>query len=153
MHTCCRQVRDFLDHGRKIHADLHALYAHLAETPQQEPIRLLLDYLSRHEQHLADNLARFEHDARRSILDAWLEHAPRLQIDALIENAPTHADMQLDEVVRMAAAFDDALVALYREVAESAKDARVRAVFEDLVQLEDSEKVQMLRSAAGLWDM
>lgn len=153
MHACCRQVRDVLGYGKKLHAEISAFYERANQHEQREQVSMLLDYLGRHERHLEENMARFEHDARRNIMDAWLSHAPRMNIEPLVENCEIKADMNLDEVIQIACQFDDALVALYKEVAAVAKEPRIKEVFQNLAALEETEKVQMLRSAMGLRDM
>lgn len=49
--------------------------------------------------------------------------------------------------------FDETLVRLYKEMAEKAVDARTRALFQDLVNLEQQEQISVSRAAMSLADM
>ena len=153
MHTCCKQVKDFLDYGRTLHGEIQAYYDKLNEQTDKERIKMLLSYLSRHEQHMEESLQHFEQVTRRDILNIWLEHTPRLNIQDIIEQCALSAGMSLEDVVDLALKFDEALVRLYREVAEKAADARVKAVFQNIVAMEESEKQQMLGNANMLREM
>jgi hypothetical protein len=58
-----------------------------------------------------------------------------------------------DEIFSAALAFDDTLVRLYREITAKANDPRIRSLFQDLLQLEEQEKIQVARAAMSLQDM
>jgi hypothetical protein len=49
--------------------------------------------------------------------------------------------------------FDETLIRLYQEMAEKAVDARTRALFQDLVNLEQQEQISVSRAAMSLADM
>ena len=50
MPSCCKQVREFVDFGKHLHGKLKELYDDLNEHAQLERVKMLLDFLSRHEQ-------------------------------------------------------------------------------------------------------
>jgi rubrerythrin len=149
------QVKDVLDHGRQLHAELRGFYESLNEKEQQARVHLLLDYLSRHERHLEETVARFEGESKRQVLDTWMQYAPSIDVNKLInvKSLAAHGDMSVDEVVRLAIEFDDAMVELYREAADEADISRVKDVFRNLVELESHEKLKMVRDTLMFGDM
>lgn len=149
------QVKDVLDHGRQLHADLRGFYDSLNERGQQARVKMLLDYLSRHERHLEDTVARFEGESKKHVLDTWMQYAPSIDVSKMIDaqTGNVHGDMSVEEVVRLAIQFDDALVELYREAAEEADVSRVKDVFRNLVELESHEKLKMVRDTLMFGDM
>lgn len=149
------QVKDVLDHGRQLHADLRGFYESLNEKEQQARVRMLLDYLSRHELHLEETVARFEGESKKQVLDTWMQYAPSIDVNKLInvKSLAAHGDMSVDEVVRLAIEFDDAMVELYREAADEADISRVKDVFRNLVELESHEKLKMVRDTLMFGDM
>jgi hypothetical protein len=42
-------------------------------------VRMLLEYLERHEQHMVQTLGRFEHESHARLLNGWLEYSPGLR--------------------------------------------------------------------------
>jgi rubrerythrin len=153
MPSCCKQVREFVDFGKHLHGKIKELYQDLNEHAEFERVKMLLDFLSRHEEHMEESLARFEKDARKSILEAWLEYSPELNVDAVMARFPVHEKPSSDEIFQLAMDFDDTLVKLYREVAEKVNDSKTKDVFKNLLQLEEKEKIQVARAAMALNDM
>jgi rubrerythrin len=150
MRSCCKQVKEFLDFGKHLHAEIRKIYGELNEHAELERVKMLLDYLSRHEQHMEEALARFERNARQGILNAWLEYSPTLDVDEVLRNCKLRDGMSADEIVDAAVNFDNTLIELYREVAGKVNDATVKEVFQNLLALEEKEKIQVLRAAMSL---
>ena len=115
--------------------------------------KMLLDFLSRHEEHMAESLARFEKESRHGILEAWLEYSPGLDVDTVMCKFHLCENPSSDEIIQLALDFDDTLVNLYKEVAEKVNDSKVKEVFKNLLQLEEKEKIQVARAAMMLWEM
>lgn len=153
MRSCCKQVREFVDFGKQLHSRVHQYYDALNETAELERVRMLLEHLSRHEQHLAQTLARYAQDSRSGLLNAWLEYSPELDVEAVIGGCALPDQPSTDAIFGAALAFDDTLVKLYRELADKASDPQVRALFQDLLQLEEQEKIQVSRAAMSLRDL
>lgn len=144
------QVKDLLDHGRKVHAELRKFYDCLNEQHQQERVKMVLDYLSRHEQNREEALERFEHDARKGILDTWMQYAPSSKVEEMLKNCVIAPDMSVDEVVKLGMDFDNALVELYRDAAREAEEEHVKELFQDLVNMENEERQRLARDAMSM---
>lgn len=153
MPSCCKQVREFVDFGKHLHGRIKELFDDLNEHAELERVKMLLEFLSRHEEHMEESLARFEKDARHGILEAWLEYSPSLDVEAVMEKFKVKDKPSSDEIFQIAMDFDDTLVKLYREVAEKVNDSRTKQVFKNLLQLEEKEKIQVVRAAMALDDM
>jgi rubrerythrin len=151
--SCCQQVKDVLDFGKKMHASIQECYAHLEGKSDQERIRMLLNHLARHEKNLEENLARFSADARPKILGAWLNHVPQSKMDELVGHCLVLQGASVDDVIRMAMEFDDALIDLYREVAREATNTDVKQVFLNLVDQENQQKLNLVQSVNQLREM
>ena len=153
MPSCCKQVREFVDFGKHLHGKLKALFDELNEHAQLERVKMLLDYLSRHEENMEESLARFEKESRHGILEAWLEYSPGLDVNKVMCKFHLSENPSSDEIIQLALDFDDTLVNLYKEVVEKANDSKVKEVFKNLLQLEEKEKIQVARAAMMLWEM
>lgn len=153
MRSCCKQVKEFVEFGRQFHAAIGRLYETLGEHAELERVRMLLDFLQRHEQNLEAALARFEKNSHSGILEAWLEYSPSLDVDAVLAEIKLPEKPSSDDIIAAALKFDDALIELYREVAEKAVNHNTRVTFQSLLTLEQGEKNQIARAALSLQDM
>jgi hypothetical protein len=128
MRSCCKQVKDFLEFGKHLHGEIKRFYEEANEGTKPERVRMLLDYLSRHEQHLEESLARFEKGARSGILNAWLEYPPDLDVEAVMARHKLAEVQTSDDLIAVALDFDETLVALYREVSAKVGEPKLKEV-------------------------
>ncbi|QFY43773.1 hypothetical protein F6R98_15015 [Candidatus Methylospira mobilis] len=153
MRSCCKQVKEFVIFGRQLHAVIVRLYETLGEHAELERVRMLLDFLQRHERNLETALARFEKNSRGGILEAWLEYSPSLNAGQVLDDIKLPEKPSSDDIFAAALKFDDTLIELYRELAVKAADHKTREVFQNLLKLEEGEKNQIVRAALSLQDM
>lgn len=147
------QVKDVLDYGIELHAQLRTLYSDLSEQSDQARVKMVLDYLSRHERNRAEALRRFEQPPHANSLDVWLQYAPSLEIEQMLKDCAIRPDMSVDDVVKIALQFDNALIEIYKEAAREAEDTNARAIFENLVEMEEKEKQRFIRDVEWMDDM
>ena len=147
------QVKDVLDYGQKIHADLQSFYRCINDEIQQARVQMLLDFLSGHELLREEALADFEAEAKQPILDAWLQYKPSIDIEKLIGDQAIQPNMTIDEVIQIAVDFDNALIELYREVAAGTDLPQVRQLFDNLRAMEHHEKLRFVRDAGQSHDI
>ncbi len=147
------QVKDVLDYSKQLHAQIRQYYDALSEQSVQRRVKMLLDYLSRHEKNMEQSLDVYEQEAKGSVLDVWLQYAPSTDIEGVLKRCVIKPSMSVDEVIKIALEFDDALVELYKEVVREVDDDRVKAAFKNLIEMENQEKFTLVRSAIQLDDM
>ena len=147
------QTRDVLEHARDFHAKLARFYHSLADEAQQERLKLLLDYISRHEQHLGESLDQFEDDATTKLLDTWIDFSQDSEILRFPADISIEPDMTVDQVIEIAMKMDECLVQLYRQLVAHTDVPEVREVFENLLALEEGEKHRIARQALGVKDI
>ncbi len=144
------QVKDVIDYCRSLHHEIGEFYATLGEEVEQQRVKMLLTYLSRHEAHLEESLKDYEADASHKIMDTWLQFVPSSGIEESIKAFNVDPDMSVDEVVNKTIEFDNALISLYKEAINETSEPSVRAVFENLITMEDKEKIKVVRNALML---
>jgi rubrerythrin len=147
------RTRDVLEHARVFHKQLSELYHQLEGKAERERVRMLLDYLSRHEKHLDESLASYEEEASRMVLDTWFQYTPEADTSQLLAQIKLQPGMSVSDVVRVALRLDDYLVDLYRSMAEHSDIPEVREVFTNLLDMERQEKHQAARNALRLDEM
>jgi rubrerythrin len=144
------QAKDVIDYCAKLHHQIGEFYNDLSEEVSQERVRMLLTYLSRHEKHLEESLEEYEADASNKVMNTWLQFVPSSGIEASIKAFELNPSMSVDEVIDKTIEFDDSLIALYQEIINETSEPSVRAVFENLVAMENKEKIKMVRNAMML---
>lgn len=147
------QAKDVIDYCEKLHHQIGEFYEDLSEEVTQERVKMLLTYLSRHEIHLEESLKEYEADASEKILNTWLQFVPSSGIEDSIKAFKLDPAMSVDEVIAKTIEFDDSLIALYTEVVHETSEPSVRAVFENLIAMENKEKVKMVRNAMMLQEI
>ena len=141
-----KRVRDILSRVREFHHRLAKLYQGLSKDQQDEKGRLLLQYMGRHEAEFERCLARYEREAVEGILDSWVRFADDDSLNLVLCEVPLRADMTPEELIECALKFDDALLALYRHLADSTTAPRVQELFATLAEMEENKEHRYARS-------
>lgn len=147
------QAKDVLDYGIELHTQLRALYDSLSQQSEQQRVKMVLDYLSRHERNREQAMRRFEQDLHSNSLDVWLQYAPSPEIEKMLADCILRPDMSVDDVMTIAMNFDNALIEIYKEAAREAEDTNARAVFQNLAEMEEKEKQRFIRDAEWIQDI
>ncbi len=137
------QTKDVLKHARKFHQKLGVFYEDLKESASRERVRTLLDYMSRHEKHLDACLAEYEEQVSDNVLDTYFKYGSESTELTAIADFEIEPDMGVDDVVAAAMHFDACLVAFYREMAQRALSEKVREVFQNLLEMEQHEQIEL----------
>ena len=147
------QTRDILDHARAFHSHISQLYLRLAGEAEKGAVKMLLDYMGRHERNLEEALIRYEQQASEQILDTWFQYTHDEETLHICEASEFRPDMTVKEVVAAGLKLDDCLIRLYREMAEYANSEQVRDVFRNLLEMEEREKHKLSRNALQTLDV
>lgn len=147
-----KTVKDIVDHARRLHEALSRQYAELEQLTTSERAQLMLGYLNRHEQRLAEALRDYEADAAHGILETWLQYAPNLDAGPLLEKIRDVDLNDVEAVVAAALAVDEYLLQVYREIEEQADIEALREVARSLQQIERNEEHLLARDALRLHD-
>lgn len=148
-----KTVKDVVDHSRRLHQQISQLYQDIKQEQSQERVRMLLDYLQRHEDHLEESLDKFEKDKSQKVLDSWFQYVPDQDISAVLEQIEITDHMSVDEVILMALKLDDYFIDLYEGMVEHSSSSAVKSVFQNLLDMEQQEKIRTARTALNMADM
>lgn len=146
-------VKDVVDHSRQLHQDISGLYAKLSEDQAQVRVGMLLEYLKRHEDNLEQSLDQFESDKSQKVLDSWLQYTPEQDVSDVLVGLTISDHMSTDQVVDMAFKLDDFFIELYQEIIDHSASSSVKVVFQNLLDMEQQEKISMAKTALQLNDM
>ena len=146
-------VKDVVDHSRVLHQEISSFYQKLSEDQSQERVGMLLTFLKRHEDQLESSLCQFEKDKSQKVLESWLQYAPDHNMADVMAGLTVSDHMSADEVVSMALKLDDYFIDLYQGMVNSTGSSSVKAVFQNLLDMEQQEKIRVSKSAIQLNDM
>jgi rubrerythrin len=147
-----KTVRDVLQLSQDIHKSSAILYEQLRDQTQRERIDMLLKFLSKHEEELAQTLAKVQQDVSERILDEWHQTELTSIANVLDGCKECHPDISVQELVNLALKVDDSLISLYRHMSSEASTDEARQLFNNLVVLEENEKMKTARAALSVND-
>lgn len=113
------------------------------EPDRDDPFYPLVEYLVAHERAVQRVLKQFEPGERDAILNTWLQYVPAEQVDAVFSKRNLSDKMSSEDVVEMILEFDDALVELYKTLANQAQaPPRINELFQNLLEMEEWQKLR-----------
>jgi len=148
-----KTVKDVVDHSRRLHQQISQIYSDMSQQHTQERVKMLLDYLQRHEKHLEEVLCQFEQDKSQKVLDSWFQYAPDQDLTEVLAQINIKDDMSTDEIIAMALKLDDYFIELYENMVENSHSSDAKSVFQNLLEMEKQEKIRTARTALTLQDM
>lgn len=146
-------IQDVVDFAGKLHAALSEQYAELEQLSSSERAQLMLDYLNRHEQNLAQAMGKYDADMTQGIAALWLQDVPELQPEELVEKVRGVDLGNVDNIIAVALDVDEYLIKLYQRMADEVDSDAGREVFKSLIKLEDNERHRLSRAAFRLADI
>lgn len=144
------QVRDVLNAAADFHRDLRAFYGRLAKQEDQQRVRMLLDYMSRHEKDFEKALAQYDQEGAGKLLDTWMHYTPEERALNVPQPESLRDDMTVDEAVDTAVRLDKELVQFYSQAAKLAKTPEVRHLFEELKERQEDQERKLKVDAVSL---
>lgn len=148
----CR-VEELLDWVRAFHDELAKQYDGLTDQSAKEKTSLLLIYLADHQRLLAESIQKYETDTAGSLLTTWSEQCPDLDLpQSLDELQDTLSDKAITDIVIQAIYFHDLLIRIYKDLQEAAVSDSVKELFDRLAEMEEHEKLRMVRDSLYLED-
>jgi rubrerythrin len=147
------QAKEIIDSARAFHQRASEFYQQLANKAEGERVKMLLDYLARHEAHLDRALADYSDAVKSRALNAWHQYAQDQCLLQPFDVSQYSKNMTVDDVMTIGLNMDSCLIASYKGMAENAATAECREIFESLLQMEEQKKHKLARIALEINDM
>ncbi|HMP75404.1 MAG TPA: 2-hydroxyacyl-CoA dehydratase [Kiritimatiellia bacterium] len=145
-------VNQIIDRIRALHDKLAVRFERVETAANQGRLRMVLDYIARHERHLNEALAAYQGSASRAVLDTWFKNTPGRPLEECLEKARLD-QADTSAVLRSVLEMDRCLVDSFRKIAESAVAEEVREFFQQLVGMEEREEHRLIRDAIEMEDL
>jgi len=147
------QAKEIVDAAREFHRRAGEFYQQLADKAEGARVKMLLDYLVRHEKHLDRALSDFTEEIRTKALEAWYQYTQEQCLLAPFDISQYPADMTVEQVMKIGLEMDSCLVASYKGMAETATTPECREIFVNLLKMEEQQKHKLARVALEISEM
>ena len=146
-------VGDILERVRRFHRELSEFYQRVEDLAEKERVKLVLEFLHRHEIYLDESLGKYEKDASKGVLNTWFQSTPEMEIGECFDEAQIKPDMSVEDVLRLAMRFDKCVIELYTSLAEQSVSEDVRTLFRSLLEMGKTEEHQVVRNTIEILDL
>ncbi len=139
------QVKDILNRAVEFHKMLVDFYSKLENISEKENVKLLVNYMARHENILKENLNQITAEQQRRITDIWVKQAPEYATCRCFENLKINKDSSVDDIVDAGLQLNQCLINLYHHMSELAPTNEIKILFSNLESMEIAEKKKLAR--------
>lgn len=139
------QAKDIIQHARDFNHRVSEFYQKLSEHAEKPRVKLLLEYLARHESHLERALNDYSDSMTQEAMNTWYQIAQDQCTFQPLDEMEYPSDMSVSDVFRIGAKLDECLVESYKAVANTATSKEVRDIFQNLLDMEEQEKHRRAR--------
>jgi hypothetical protein len=146
-----RQVKDLLAWIHDFHEQLGGQYAHLAETQQDERMKMALVFLADRERRMQEGIAAYMEDADEGLLTTWLIDSQEFVHPRVLERIPKCLGCQdIHDILANVMTAHQTLKDMYRLRAELSSIPEETELFERLAEQQDAEARLQTRDIARL---
>jgi rubrerythrin len=146
-------TKDVLDRAREFHRQVSAFYEQLGSLAAKERVKIVLDYMSRHQKYLDACLAEYERNASREVLETWFQYTAPIETRRCIASIALAPEMSVSDVIKAAVRLANCLAELYRAMAEEAVSDEVKDLFKELLHFEKTEEHNLVRDLVEMEDL
>ena len=147
------QAKEIINAAQEFHRRASTFYQQLADKAEGARVKMLLDYLVRHEAHLERALGDFKDEIKSKALEAWYQYAQEQCLMQPFDISQYPKTMTVREVMEIGLNMDSCLVASYKGMAETATTPECREIFESLLLMEKQKKHKLARVALEIDEM
>ena len=151
-----KQVKDILKTVRAFHSDLSAYYITLKEEAGDMRTVMMLDYLARREEYIAEYIEKYIGSARDNGLKVWLKYVPWLPDNVFChcrEELEMKPPFYVDDVLDIAMHYDHCLVEYFSVLVSESGEGGSGSIFANLLNAAKKEEMKLANSTLWLNDI
>lgn len=151
-----KQVKEIIEIIRAFHFDLGSYYFLLKDKAGDQRACMMLDYLSRREEYIAEYLEKYLHDAKEKALNVWIKHVPCLPNDVFahcLEELEIVPPLYVDDILDIAMQYDDCLVRFFSALVDETESTRAKDIFSNLLNAARKEEMKLSQNTLWLNDL
>jgi uncharacterized protein (UPF0335 family) len=142
-----RTVAEVVDFLKTYHQQLQNFFLKYQDTVNSERLKMLLDYIRRHENNIQYVLETINEKDRDIILKTWIQFVPFTET-ILPEEQLTDPNQDIDSIVQQVFELDDNLIRFYdKMIHQAGVSGPGKEFFQHLISLEEKQKTQISEAA------
>ena len=138
------RVKDLLERVIKFHGRLVAFYSRIDNESKKESVKLLVNYMARHEKILADRLQAITAQQQEQLNEEWWTSVPVPAQKSCFQGLGIDQDSSVDDVIDAGLRLNKCLLDYYSQLVQIAPSDELKAFFTVLEQMEIVEKTKLL---------
>ncbi|MFQ5952817.1 MAG: hypothetical protein ACE5JK_05365 [Candidatus Omnitrophota bacterium] len=139
------QVKDILKRAVEFHKKLIDFYSKIENVSEKESVKLLVDYMARHESILKDELSKISTEQEQQLLNEWVKYDLELVACRCFESLKIDKNSSVDDVIDAGLELNQCLIDYYHHMSEIAAMEDMKALFANLEVMEIAEKKKLAR--------
>ena len=143
-------TRDILDQIKIFHKEISTFYNKVSKETKDPRVKMMMDFLENHESDLGEAINEFEANSTQDILGFNIKYTPDLNFNELIDNIDYSPSMPVTEVLKIVLSFNDKLISIYKQLANESESKGVSELFQNLVKMEEKDKLTTVRNSLEL---
>ncbi|WP_319777172.1 hypothetical protein [Maridesulfovibrio sp.] len=143
-------AKDVIEQTKAFHKRLGSFYKELSDKVEKERVKLLLDYMSRHHDHLVAIMDEYEDSLSEHILNTWFMYVHKECDLSPFFSAELGPEMTTQEVMKVAIDLDKCLLETYEAMIQNDIPDDVSEAFQGLLDMEKRENIRLAKSALRL---
>ena len=138
------QVKDLMERVIKFHGRLVAFYSRIDNESKKESVKLLVNYMARHEKILAERLQAITAQQQEQLNEEWWTSVPVPAQKRCFQGLGIDQDSSVDDVIDAGLRLNKCLLDYYSQLVQIAPSDELKAFFTVLEQMEIVEKTKLL---------
>lgn len=139
------QVKDILKRAVEFHKMLEGFYANIENASEKQNVKLLVNYMARHEKVLEEQLGKVAAAQAKQINEEWLKYEPEFATCRCFEDLKIDNNSSADDVIEAGLVLNQCLINLYRQMSVVAPSQETKTLFSSLEVAEVAEKKKLAR--------
>ena len=149
-----KQAQDVLNYAKDFHHKLSEYYRKLNDKTDQIRVKMMLDYLTVHEERLEENIRKIEANISGKVKETWFKYTLCEDLrDEFLKMIDIMEEITVEDIIRTAIQLDDCLIRVYKKIATNSDVAEIKEIFSNLSELEDHEKRRFVMDSTRMYDM
>jgi len=151
-----KPIRSIIDNIQDFHIGLSSYFQSLKESAYDERSIMLLNYISKRENHIANNLKEYLQDSDDKVLERGLEVAPCLPTNIFnkcSKDLDNCSPLYVDDIIAIAIHYDDCLIDFFTLLVKETEGTNAEPIFRNFLRQTQNEQKKLARDSLWCQDL
>jgi rubrerythrin len=148
-----KQGIEFIDFVKKFHRTLHEFYTKLENEAEKEKVKMVLGYLSEREQHMEETIESVSDSISKKVEDTWFSFCDENEAHECLNSIKLNTEISIEQIMGTVIRLDECLINLFNKLEKFSESEEVKAVFQNLAELESRELKRVILNFQRMDDL